>query len=255
MKAQLISSLFTTVAPGELVSSGVSWHYLARERGNYAETGAMLVYLKLVGYAAIALLALAGVFLEPRLHGMHVTAISIVVLVVCTISSVPFWHGPSAAAAQRAAEALLGALPFGRWSKYLHSVPKRLLVLHELPRAQLVIPIVMAFVINLCGAVTIAFNFEAAGVQVPWHACLWIRAVLTVVQAVPVSIAGTGLRELTLVYLLGSIYGTPSAEVIIASLLILALNLIYGLLIGGVLFLLDRGLDSAESSSDDEAAA
>jgi hypothetical protein len=253
MKAQLIASLFSTFSPGEVLSSSVSWHYLARDQRNYANTGAVLVYLKLVTYASISLVALLGVVLEPGLRSMHVAALASAVLLACAVSAVPFWHGPSAAAARRGAEAIARALPLGRWSHRVQTIPSRLLVLHELPSAQLFSPVLLSLLINIVGAIGIGFTLQAGGVRIPWHACLWLRAVLTVVQAVPISIAGTGVRELTLVFLLGRVFGSPSAHVIIASLLILGVNLFFGLLIGGVLFLLDRGSSPLGAIADDDS--
>ena len=62
---------------------------------------------------------------------------------------------------------------------------------------------------------------------------------LTIVQTVPLTIAGTGLREITFIYLLQSLYGVEPALAVTGSLLSLAMNLFFGLGIGSILFVLD----------------
>jgi len=241
MKAHFISSLFAVIAPGEIVSSGVSWHYLGRDRGNYALAGAVLIYLKLIAYAAIAILALLGVLLEPRLKAMNIPILAIGFIFACTAGTIPFLHGPTAIVARRMAEKISSIFPLGRWSQRIQQIPGRMLMLHELPTLKLLQPLPLTLIINILGAIGLGFTFKAAGVQVPWHACLWLRAVLIIVQAAPVSLAGTGVRELTLVFLLRKLFDSPSVQVVVASLLILAMNIFFGLIIGGTLFVLDRG--------------
>lgn len=241
MQAHLISSFFATITPGELVSSGVSWHYLARDERSYALTGAMLVYLKLSGYAVILLLAGLGVMLEPRLRVLHVPSLAVLAPLLCLLGTLPFVHSPTAEKLRHGAGVVLHRLPLGRWREQARQLPDQLLALHHLPSSRLLLPVPLAFVINLIGAAGFGLILHAAGVAVPWHACLWLRAVMTVVQTIPISIAGAGVRELTLVALLGSIYGAPSAPVVVASLLMLAISLFYGFFLGGALFLLDRG--------------
>lgn len=86
---------------------------------------------------------------------------------------------------------------------------------------------------HLLGIVAYVWLARAISIELTWLDVGWVRTVLVLVMMLPVSIAGFGLREGSLVVLLAPL-GVPAPEAVAFSLLIFALSVIFGLL-GGLL--------------------
>jgi glycosyltransferase 2 family protein len=239
MKAHLISSFFATVAPGEVASSGASWHYLAREHGAYGKVAGILVFLKLIGYACLTLFALVALLLEPRLAPLGIYQAALITATASILGLVALVHPRSGPFLMAQSRRLAESLPWRRARELISRGVEAFLSVHQLSRSAYGWSIAYAILNNLVGAATIGALFAAAGVDAPWSAWFWLRAVLTIVQTVPLTIAGTGLREITFIYLLQSLYGVEPALAVTGSLLSLAMNLFFGLGIGSILFVLD----------------
>jgi uncharacterized membrane protein YbhN (UPF0104 family) len=255
MKAHLISSFFSTVAPGEIISSGVSWHYLARGHRAYGRVGGMLVFLKLVGYACLTAFALVALLMEPRLSALGLRRYAVIVAVACAVGLLALLHPGLVRVLLTTGCRLVERLPSSRLRTLAEHGLETFFSIHALSWRQDVVTVGYAVLINVAGALALGCLFSAAGVQVPWTAWFWLRAVITVIQAVPLSLAGTGVREVTLVYLLGALYHTDPTLTVAASLLILGVNLFYGLAVGGLLLLLDRGAPRPASAVTGPAQA
>jgi uncharacterized membrane protein YbhN (UPF0104 family) len=239
MKAHLISSFFATIAPGEVASSGASWHYLAREHAAYGKVAGILVFLKLIGYACLALFALMALLLEPRLAPLGVYRLALIPAIVCILGLVALVHPRSGPFLTRQTRRVAELIPWRRPHELILRGIEAFLSIHGMTWSAYGWSILFAILSNLVGALVIGCLFTAAGVHIPWSAWFWLRAVLTIVQTVPISIAGTGVREVTFVYLLQSLYAVPPTIAVTGSLLSLALNLFFGVGIGSVLFILD----------------
>lgn len=239
MKAHLISSFFAAIAPGEVASSGASWHYLAREHGAYGKVAGILVFLKLVGYACLAFFALFALLLEPRLAPLGVHRLALLPALACIVGLVALLHPKTGPFVTRRARTVAGWIPWRRPRELLVHGIEAFLSVHGMPWKAYAWAISHAVLSNVVGALTLGCLFEAAGVHIPWSAWFWLRAVLTIVQTVPISVAGTGVREITFVYLLQSLYGVPPAMAVTGSLLSLGLNLFFGIGIGSLLFVMD----------------
>ena len=73
--------------------------------------------------------------------------------------------------------------------------------------------------VQLALAISLAFGLEAVSHQpVPWARLIWTLPVISVASALPVNIAGMGLREGAVLALLG-LYGVSPADAVAASLL------------------------------------
>ncbi|MBI3970781.1 MAG: flippase-like domain-containing protein [Chloroflexi bacterium] len=93
---------------------------------------------------------------------------------------------------------------------------------------------------GMAGAVLLACVFQAAnvasnwaiaqalGVQISPFAIAWVTAVFSILQLLPLSLAGIGLRDVTFVALLG-LYGVVTHHALAMSLLMLSLVLMLGL--------------------------
>lgn len=87
--------------------------------------------------------------------------------------------------------------------------------------------------------IRVLFLFWAVGIDLPWYTVLWIGSLVVFLQALPISIAGIGIRESAFAYML-SLYGAAYELGALVGLLFLT-QVILGALIGGVIELTDRG--------------
>ncbi len=71
------------------------------------------------------------------------------------------------------------------------------------------------------------------GISVGFGDYVWIVALVTLAQILPITIAGLGVREGLFVFLLGQ-YGVPAASAVALSLVVFSVTLLFGIL-GGVL--------------------
>lgn len=83
--------------------------------------------------------------------------------------------------------------------------------------------------VQVCLSSVMAFNLRACSHDpVPWGELFWIFPVVSLLTALPITIAGIGVREGASIMLLG-LFGVPASAALTASFLTLATNLIWAL--------------------------
>ena len=88
-------------------------------------------------------------------------------------------------------------------------------------------------------AASLAFGLQAVSHSpLPWGHLIWIFPVISVASALPVNIAGVGLREGAVLGLLG-LYGVSGADAVAASLLTLVARLVWAA-VGGLVLLREQ---------------
>lgn len=81
-----------------------------------------------------------------------------------------------------------------------------------------------------------AFNLRAVSqTALPWPRLLWTFPVITLISSIPITFAGTGLREAAALLFLG-FYGVPPGECVAAALLTLGEKLAWGMIGAAVLW-------------------
>jgi uncharacterized membrane protein YbhN (UPF0104 family) len=80
---------------------------------------------------------------------------------------------------------------------------------------------------------------RSAGVEIPWQAYLVIHPLVTTFGALPVSLAGLGLREAGYVYFLTTVWAVPGSEAVAFAILWLVV-IVSASAVGGLVFLTDR---------------
>lgn len=80
---------------------------------------------------------------------------------------------------------------------------------------------------------------RSAGVEIPWQGYLVVHPLVTAFGALPVSLAGLGLREAGYVYFLTTVWATPASEAVAFAILWLVV-IVSASAVGGLVFLTDR---------------
>jgi uncharacterized membrane protein YbhN (UPF0104 family) len=85
----------------------------------------------------------------------------------------------------------------------------------------------------------IALLFYAVGLDLPWLTVLWAGSLVFVIQALPISIAGLGVREYAFAYVVGILDRPPELGMLVG--LLFFAQIVITALIGGLLEVFDRG--------------
>jgi uncharacterized membrane protein YbhN (UPF0104 family) len=182
---------------------------------------------RLTGLAALGVLA--GTALAATKHRMDVAGTLAVGTGLLAAVLLAFWLG------LRSIDRIITLLPDPH--------PVRSLLAQLLPYQQRPLLIVQAvawsFIVQIGGAVVVALMARTLQVDLPLQVWFSVVPLVALLMVLPVSIGGFGMRENAMEYLLGEQGVAPDKAVAVALLWGLA-TIVTGL-VGGVLFLLDRG--------------
>jgi uncharacterized protein (TIRG00374 family) len=229
----LISNFYTLVLPGQLVSEAIKAYILGKQEQELEKVSASVVVDKIVSMVALMLLGTGGLFLarqnfETDLFVVFI-GVTVLIILVLFIVNVP------------AVDRLLtGILSFVRQKvRRLAKITDMLLKAKDCWREysrdwKTVVKCVLVGIVFhiVSAAVSVTFS-NAVGADVNYSDWFWINAILTVVLSLPVTIGGIGLREGTLIGMLG-ILNVPPEKAIVVSFGIFGIN-IFRAIVGGIL--------------------
>lgn len=122
----------------------------------------------------------------------------------------------------------------GRWfPKTLETVRQAIHQARVLPRGLLVHVFAISVLVQLLGVLAYSLVAQSLGLQISFVTIGWVRSAAILVAILPVSIAGLGVREGTLVLLLVP-YGIAASDTLAFSLLVFAATNLAMALLGGL---------------------
>ena len=122
----------------------------------------------------------------------------------------------------------------GRWfPKTLETVRQAMRQARVLPRGLLVHVFAISVLVQLLGVLAYGLVAQSLGLQISFVTIGWVRSAAILVAILPVSIAGLGVREGTLVLLLVP-YGIAASDTLAFSLLVFAATNLAMALLGGL---------------------
>ena len=210
MLANSLSWLYAMIVPGDVVASAAKWSNLAAATGKKSGVLCAILYnriMLLLPWLALGAMALAVHNpLDQRWLPVAAAAATALMLFV----TFALYHPSSGAyldqrilscslrwlperAAEKVAYLVRAIQPFRQFSSGFH--------------LRMVLVGVAAAIVAL---VSFAVMARAANVEVPILLLVWIRALIAALRLLPVSFNGLGVREATLVAVLGA-YGVPEA--------------------------------------------
>ncbi len=241
-KLVYVSRLYSTVLPGQLFGEAAKVVYISQSNPEIApeEATASVVVDKIVGLIGLLIVGICGALLSTSALNRSITfwfAVCAGILALCVaLPAVPLFS--------RLINRLLDAIK--RRVPKLSGLVERLRLFLTSWQAYLKTPLTLVLSI-LLGC---AFQFlstvgmmllgRAVGIPVALADWCWIFAVLSIALLLPVSFAGLGVREATLVGFLGAL-SVAKELVLSASLLSLFIQVLDSL-IGGVFVLFDPAL-------------
>jgi hypothetical protein len=227
--AKSLGALYSLLLPGDLVGGVVKWSTLAASTGRGSAAFQAVVYNRAVLLVAEASFGMLALLLRPPWRSGAATA-SVAIVVAAVVTSIvvayhPRWgstldrrllslveHWPTGRGRQRLTALLAAAAPFRRFAPHRH--------LRFFAGAG-------ALVLLRC--LVLACWASALGLEVPWLALIWLRALVGLLRQLPITFGGLGVREGAFIVLLAP-FGVPAEQAFALGLLAFTGSLLFAAL-------------------------
>jgi len=231
-----VTAYYSLFLPG-IMSTGVKWYILKRSTGKGANVLSSMLYnqatlavvMVVVGLAALALASptQAAAPEAGRSALLPLTCVALIALVVVTFILV--LNDRTGGPAIRLLRAALRPLPQSVQGKGRAMLEQISAFQTAGWRFHLVIGLINVIDGLAVGLLLYLFAARAAYVVVPVGALVWLCAVVFVLGKIPITIANLGVREVTLVGLLG-LYGVAKSAALLMSMVMFSGLIFLGLL-------------------------
>lgn len=203
---------YSVLLPGPLFGGSASWiKYKQHGAGSHA-AAATVVVNRAVGIGVkVALGVCAWMF--DRVSETPMLGFGCVLTVLFVSGIVVLTPQPDSVEQRQAGG--------GRVGRLAHEMLRRIVLLRRIPRYGKFVILASAFAQDLLGTFVILGFAIAVGINVDFLTVLWIRAALSLILLLPVTVAGLGVREASLVGL-GALIGLDSVTAVTWSFAILA---------------------------------
>lgn len=250
----MISGFYSLVLPGDLAGGLVGWRRLSRRDRKGVEVGALLIYLRLINTLSLLLFGLAGIWFAPIAIAPILRVIVVLMALGLILVALPFFSPKVATAMEKISVKVASGLPVpASLLRISETAWQSIRAFHSLAHpSSLAVLVSISIASQLLGVLSITLLTTMLGIGVPLFALIWIRSAITLVQMLPISLAGIGVREISLVALL-YLYGVTEAQALTLSLVLLGTRLIIGFM-GGLFELRDVLLRRRQLKKDRLAA-
>lgn len=228
-----VSTMYGLALPGSVSGGIIRWHRIGQLLGNHSAVAALVIFERLVDYSVLAMLGLAGWFLDARATGMPglgwLLALALAAFLAPAALSLT---GVSAQAAEWAASRRLAAE--GRGDRIRRALVRSLEATSRHRDASVVFLSILASVgVHLLATGGLYFLGDALGLELNYTTMLWLRACLVFITAAPLTPAGLGVSEVSSLILLGMV-GVNAASAVALSMLQFVATLFFAAL-GGLM--------------------
>jgi uncharacterized membrane protein YbhN (UPF0104 family) len=231
LKLNFISLFYNLALPGQVAGEVVKGVRLAQMGIDGRRAAVSVIVDRTTSLLALLALGMMGLALAPPVLGNDVDLLPwlVGITVVLGLVTVALVTGSGLGA--------LGGLPL-REGGILHRLSLQMQMLAENSRGwrTLLAGMLLAVLFQLGSVATNYVLCLALGISVSYMQLLWVVAAASLLQSLPISIAGVGVREGAYVYIL-STQGVDAAGALALSLLVFGIQVLLAL-VGGVAHLL-----------------
>lgn len=238
IRSYMMGTFFSSFLPSSYMGDIVRIADVGRATGRSYESASAVVLERLSGLAALAFVGcLASFHIGGRFDEPVFTFLSLVFLAIVVILVAVFIPG-----VLELAEAVVRRVPVGILRRAFEKVAGAALHYRNRPRL-LARVLLWSFAFQIMAYTIFYLYGRAVDIAIPYFYCFAFVPVVYLLEALPISIAGIGLREGGLIYFLQKVgYGASEA----ISLSILVVSCRYSMsLSGGLVFLLRGGVGRA----------
>lgn len=248
-KIILIATFYSVILPGGIVTgSAAAWYKLSKPEHKNVEAGALLVFIRLIEMLTLLAIGLIGVWFDPHLNSLYFRAVVGVMFLGVVVLILPFVSPKASQAFERRFAPVFHRLPASRRVREKSRRGWRTLTAFQaLGKGTIAVTLGLSVFSHLIGVLVFVLLAQAVDIRLSVFAIGWLRTLLSIIQMMPVSIAGLGVREISLVMLLGD-YGIPKAQALSWSLAVFGLTAVVAAA-GGLLEAWDLLMEGRKSDS------
>lgn len=237
-RINLISTFYSLIVPGAIVGGGAGWYKLYKAQGKGVEAWALLIYFRFINTLTLVAVGVVGMWFDARLHSTRMRAAIIGLAILIGLLSLPLFFP----AVTRALEKLWIPL----WSRFRspiwiaekgRAIWQALLTFQSTGGRTIAQVLGLSLLSHALGIFNFWLYASAVHIHLSFFVLGWIRTLVSLLQLLPVSVAGLGVREASVVLILPK-YGVPAEQALSFSLVIFAMFVFTGL-VGGVFELWD----------------
>lgn len=229
VKINFIGAFYGTVLPGELVSGAIRWQRLYQIDRKGHEALSAIIFARIISTFYLVLFGILFSLLDDVRSHFNLLVpifffIFIVLVLVCLIGTIPKFTAVLVIFEKSMPQSMQRIL-----QKQLSAISR----FRQLPRRSILAVSIISCLEHLAGIFLILFLAHAVSAELTFVQIGWLRSAVVLVQLLPVSFSGLGVREGAIVLLLQP-YGIEGALAVSLSLLLFGKNLFIGA-IGGFL--------------------
>jgi uncharacterized protein (TIRG00374 family) len=233
VRLQFISGFYAVILPSQLTTSVVKWHRMSRGKRLRAQSAAVVIYIRVLNGVAIMAWAIPGILFDKQINLPLVQWTAGLLAATVLLGATPIFVPQLAQPLARMLSAPLRVLPLPKGIRQkLAKVWNSLLLLNDMERWRVGLLLFIAFFFQLFVVLHYYWLCLAVGVHLPIVSICWLHLLIFLITALPISVAGIGIREATMVGILPVLYGVSRNDALAVSLLFAARYLV-PLIVGG----------------------
>lgn len=233
LKLNIVAQYYSTVLPGQIAGEGIKAYILSKGQDDKDRIVTSILIDKITGIIGLLILSILGLFLtKEHLPASVTNYITLIIFIgFLFLFSLRF---------QLLYEFLLNISHFSikriKWTKNVCIFIEQLLKnWHEYSKntLKLIVYIILGAIYQLINIITIIILTQELAINISFFDWCWIFGVLSLILFIPITFGGLGLREGTLIGLLGWL-GISQEKALALSLSIFGIQVIFAIL-GGIL--------------------
>lgn len=236
-KAQLISSFYGLALPGDLAGGLITWYMVSDKSGDKTASASVIIFLRLMSIITLIAFTSIGLVFEEKLIDINLRVYIIILVVLLLLMIIPFVSSKAATIMKQFSRAIVEITPIKEWRSKLVQLSNKLW--DSVITCTNIDPGVIFWTLSisvLSYLISILFTYLLmfmVGIHLPFQVSVWLIGVINIVQLLPISFVGLGVRDISIIYLLGEFYQVKPENSEVLSTFFLAYNLIF-ILMGGI---------------------
>ncbi len=230
----LITGFYQMFLPGDLSGGAIRWYKLSDASNKSAEALASILFSRLVHTMVLVILGISLWTFDIQYQSHYLVALgllSFLAMLVMVYASL-FREDISFRLTQsltRVNFPVIADIISNKIRKFLASTSRY----HTLSQRTLFVIVGLSLFAHLISSLAWELFAISLGLNISFVAVCWVRAVALIVNMLPISVSGLGIREGTLIVLLQP-YGIAGADAVALSMLLFGSTVFFGA-IGGLL--------------------
>lgn len=240
-KAQLISSFYGLILPGDLAAGLITWYIISDKSGEKAASASVIIFLRLLSIITLVTFTAIGLVFEEKFNDINMRVYIIIPAVSFLLMFIPFVSSKAATIMKQFSHAIIQITPAANWRhklvQLIDSLWDSVITCTNVNQGVLFWTLSISVLSYLFSILFTYLLMIMVGIHLPFQVSVWLLGIINLVQLLPVSFAGLGVRDISIIYLLDKYYQVAPESSLILSTFFLVFSLIFTL-IGGMVVLM-----------------